>query len=110
MFVKILILLFDKFNIIKYKTFLFSKLISEDKFLNRYAILLGSAPEDFRQTKIEDMFDFLSSKDGERRGGVVAFPNGISEIMLGAGSGQLIQTESGANSSIIHLERLTRPL
>ena len=50
--------------------------------MNRYAILLGDAPEDFRQTKIEDMFDFLESQDGERHGGVVAFPNGISEMML----------------------------
>lgn len=50
--------------------------------MTSYAILLGSAPEHFRQTKIEDMFDFLESKDGERRGGIVAFPNGISEIML----------------------------
>lgn len=50
--------------------------------MTRYAILLGDAPEDFRQTKIEDMFDFLSSKDEENRGGVVTFPNGISEMML----------------------------
>ena len=50
--------------------------------MTRYAILLGDAPEDFRQTKIEDMFDFLSSKDEENRGGIVTFPNGISEMML----------------------------
>lgn len=47
----------------------------------RFSILLGSAPEDYRQKKIEDMFDFLDSK---RSAGdsIVAFANGISEIML----------------------------
>lgn len=46
----------------------------------RFSILLGSAPEDFRQKKLEDMYDFLSSKNGGR--GVVTFANGISELML----------------------------
>lgn len=52
-----------------------------DEFLVKFAILLGSAPEDFRQKKIEDMFDFLDSK---RNAGdsIVAFANGISEMML----------------------------
>ncbi len=49
--------------------------------MKKYALLLGSAPEDFRQKKIEDMFDFLDSK---RSAGdsIVTFANGISELML----------------------------
>ena len=50
--------------------------------MTRYAILLGSAPKDFRQKKIEDMFDFLEAVNPENRSGIVTFPNGISEIML----------------------------
>lgn len=49
--------------------------------MTRFAILCGSAPEDFRQKKFEEMFDFVSSKNKER-GGIVSFPNGISEFML----------------------------
>ena len=47
----------------------------------RFAILLGDAPEDFRQKKLEDMFNFLDSK---RNAGdsIVTFANGISELML----------------------------
>lgn len=48
--------------------------------MTRYAILIGSAPEDFRQKKLEDMSDFLNSKNGRR--GVVTFANGITEQML----------------------------
>lgn len=48
--------------------------------MTRYAILIGSAPEDFRQKKLEDMSDFLNSKNGRR--GMVTFANGITEQML----------------------------
>lgn len=48
--------------------------------MTRYAILLGSAPEDFIQKKLEDISDFLNSKNGRR--GVVTFANGITEQML----------------------------
>ncbi len=49
--------------------------------MTKFAILLGSAPEDFRQKKIEDMFNFLNSK---RNAGdsIATFANGISELML----------------------------
>ncbi len=49
--------------------------------MTRYAILLGSAPDAFRQKKIEEMFYFLDSKRtvGDS---IVTFANGISEIML----------------------------
>lgn len=52
-----------------------------DEFLTKFAILLGSAPEDFRQKKIEDMFDFLDSKRS-KGDSIVTFANGISEMML----------------------------
>ena len=47
----------------------------------KFAILLGDAPEDFRQKKIEDMFDFLDSKRN-KGDSIVTFANGISEMML----------------------------
>ena len=49
--------------------------------MTRFAILLGSAPEDFRQKKIEDMFNFLNSKRN-KGDSIVTFANGISEMML----------------------------
>lgn len=49
--------------------------------MTRYAILLGSASEDFRQKKIEDMFNFLNSKKNASDS-IVTFANGISELML----------------------------
>lgn len=49
--------------------------------LTRFAILLGDAPDDFRQKKIEDMFDFLDSK-WSKGGSIVTFANGIPEMML----------------------------
>lgn len=48
----------------------------------RFSLLLGSAPEGYRQKKIEDMFDFLEAADPENRSGIAAFPNGISEAEL----------------------------
>ena len=49
--------------------------------MSRFSILLGSAPEDFRQKKIEDMFDFLDSKR-TKGDSIVTFANGIPELML----------------------------
>lgn len=49
--------------------------------MKKYAILLGSAPEDFRQKKLEGMFDFLDSKRN-KGDSIVTFANGISELML----------------------------
>lgn len=47
----------------------------------QFAILLGDAPEDFKQKKLEDMFDFLDSKRNAGNS-IVTFANGISEMML----------------------------
>lgn len=52
--------------------------------MTKFALLCGSAPEDFRQKKILDMHDFLVSESGgfvpERN--IVIFPNGVNELML----------------------------
>lgn len=50
--------------------------------MSRFSILLGSASEDFRQKKLEDMFDFLDSKRNAGDNSIVTFANGISEMML----------------------------
>ncbi len=51
--------------------------------MTRFALLLGDAPEDFRQKKIDEMNDFLSS-DADGNFQVVTFANGISEFMMEA--------------------------
>lgn len=49
-----------------------------------YALLLGSAPEGFRQKKLNEMRDFLASEKGGKwaKSGIVSFPNGASEKTL----------------------------
>ena len=49
--------------------------------MKRFFILLGSAPKDYRQKKIEEMFDFLDSRkiSGDS---IITFSNGITELML----------------------------
>ncbi|MBR1404375.1 MAG: hypothetical protein IJ558_09360 [Treponema sp.] len=50
----------------------------------RYAILCGSAPLDFRQKRLEHMYDFLTSGEGGsyEPGTVIVFPNGVNELLL----------------------------
>lgn len=50
----------------------------------RYALLCGSAPDDFRQKKVAEMHDFLASKAGENipEEHITIFPNGVSELVL----------------------------
>lgn len=52
--------------------------------MNRYAILLGSAPAGFTQEKIVKMHDFLVSQDGGRfnEKEIMILPNGADEKML----------------------------
>lgn len=52
--------------------------------LPKYAILCGSAPDGFSQKKLNEMKDFLASNDGGSwaKGGIVSFPNGVSEKTL----------------------------
>lgn len=47
--------------------------------MNHFAILCGSAPEGFRQKKLDDICDFLKDRKEEN---VICFPNGVSEILL----------------------------
>lgn len=48
-----------------------------------YALLLGSAPEGFRQKKLNEMLDFLASgKKLWAKSGIISFPNGASEKTL----------------------------
>ena len=47
--------------------------------MTRYAILCGSAPDDFRQKKLNDLFDSLIEKDGWH---VTCLANGTDELML----------------------------
>lgn len=50
--------------------------------MKKYAILCGSAPNDYRQKKLEEKYDFLETKEGFEPGSIVSFPNGVSELFL----------------------------
>ena len=52
--------------------------------MSKYAVLCGSAPDGFSQKKLNEMKDFLASKEGGSwtKGGIVSFPNGVSEKTL----------------------------
>lgn len=50
--------------------------------LNRYALLCGSAPDDFRQKKLVAKYDFLVDENGYEPSGIVMFPNGVHELLL----------------------------
>lgn len=56
----------------------------EESVLASYAILCGSAPKGFRQKKLEEMYNFLESKNGANQNDarVIAFPNGVNELIL----------------------------
>lgn len=45
----------------------------------KYALLCGCAPENYRQKKLNDLFDSLIEKDGWH---VTCFANGTNELML----------------------------
>ena len=50
--------------------------------MKKYAILCGSAPNDYRQKKLEEKYDFLETKEGFEPGSIVSFPNGVTELFL----------------------------
>ncbi|WP_294431693.1 hypothetical protein [uncultured Treponema sp.] len=50
--------------------------------LVRYALLCGSAPENFGQKKLEDFHDSLEQTGEYQPGNIVAFPNGVQELFL----------------------------
>lgn len=47
-----------------------------------YAILCGSAPENFRQKKLEDFHDSLEQTGEYQPENIVVFPNGVNELFL----------------------------
>ncbi len=47
-----------------------------------YAILCGSAPENFRQKKLEDFHDSLEQTGEYQPENIVVFPNGVNELCL----------------------------
>lgn len=56
--------------------------------MKRYAVLCGSAPEGFRQKKLELTYEFLTGAEGasgaDSGANIIVFPNGISELSLEA--------------------------
>ena len=52
--------------------------------MNKYAVIIGEAPEDYRMKKTEEMYDFLRSDNGGTipSGNIIDFPQGLSELML----------------------------
>ncbi|MCR5724198.1 MAG: hypothetical protein K6G80_03835 [Treponema sp.] len=62
------------------------------QFTNRYALLCGSAPEGKIQEKLDEMYDFLSSKAGGSwtEDELMLFPNGITEDVLVSVLSQLV--------------------
>ena len=54
--------------------------------MNKYAVIIGEAPEDYRMKKTEEMYDFLRSDKGGSilSGNIIGFPQGVSELMLEA--------------------------
>ena len=54
--------------------------------MNKYAVIIVEAPEDYRMKKTEEMYDFLRSDKGGSlpSGNIIGFPQGVSELMLEA--------------------------
>ena len=52
--------------------------------MKRYAVLSGSAPENFRQKKLVEMHDFLTSAEGGtwKESEIFEIPNGIHELLF----------------------------
>ena len=52
--------------------------------MQKYAVLCGSAPDGYRQLKVEKMYDFLTSESDWRvpEKNIVMFPNGVNELFL----------------------------
>ena len=52
--------------------------------MSRYAILCGSAPDGYRQKKLVEVHNYLTSKEGLSlsESNIILFPNGVPELML----------------------------
>ena len=64
--------------------------------MTRYALLCGSAPEDYRQKKLCDLYDSLLEK-GEWYG--TAMPNGVNELMFEYAMNNIISGNAGDEAS-----------
>ena len=64
--------------------------------MTRYALLCGSAPNDFRQKKLEDLHNELLIKDGWH---VTAFANGIDELTLEYALNNIFDGSAGDEAS-----------
>lgn len=73
--------------------------------MNHFAILCGSAPEGFRQKKLEDMFDFLTRPEGGsfERKNIISFPGGVNELFLENLLWQTIEKASEDSDSYVLL-------
>ncbi|MBQ7753110.1 MAG: hypothetical protein IJR80_05585, partial [Treponema sp.] len=68
--------------------------------MTRYAILCGSAPDDFRQKKLNDLFDSLIEKDGWH---VTSLANGTDELMLEYALNNILDGNAGEEASGVML-------
>lgn len=68
--------------------------------MTRYAILCGSAPDDFRQKKLNDLFDSLIEKDGWH---VTCLANGTDELMLEYALNNILDGNAGEEASGVML-------
>ena len=73
--------------------------------MKRYALLCGSAPEDYRQKKLNDMIDSLSEKDGWN---VTCIANGTDEFMLEYALNNVLDGNTGDDASGLFLYFCTK--
>lgn len=73
--------------------------------MEHYAFLCGSAPQDMRQKKLVEMYDFLttSSEHGIKEKNVVMFPNGVNSFLLSYGLNNILKGKAGKNADQILL-------
>ena len=68
--------------------------------MTRYAILCGSAPDDFRQKKLNDLFNSLIEKAGWH---VTCLANGTDELMLEYALNNILDGNAGDEASGVML-------
>ena len=68
--------------------------------MTRYAILCGSAPDDFRQKKLNDLFDSLIEKADWH---VTCLANGTDELMLEYALNNILDGNAGEEASGVML-------
>ena len=69
----------------------------------RHAILCGCAPEDFRQKKLADMHDFLTSEAGGAwsESDITIFPNGVPELLLEAALNNALEDAADDDGEVL---------